>query len=248
MNYNEIKKVVKMYDETAKNIEQIKKVYTEQIYENILTKIRLTKKDIVLDVGCGNGILGNQIKEKCSLYVGMDISFKSLKQYLKISEFTEDQNLLQSISNFIPFKNKLFDISILNGVTEHFSSIELLKNSLAEIERITSKNGKIFLGNNVVPSGIYWEFTWFQNKHPFLQIWYKLYIDFRLWLSKKNVRFAGKWKNIYEPISLKFLKKFFDGRGEVIMTKSATYEINSRKLGKNYKGNRRMDFIIKLNY
>jgi len=247
MNYNEIKKIEKLYDDTAKNIDQVKKAYTNEVYENILTKIKLTEKDRILDVGCGSGILGSKIKEKSVLYVGLDISFESLKQFFKINEFENKPNLVQSITNAIPFKDDLFNISILNGVTEHFSSMELLKNTLEEMERVTSKDGRIFLGNNVVPSGIYWEFTWFQNKHPFLQVWYKLYIDCRLWLSKKNNRFAGKWKNMYSPISPNFVKKFFGGRGEAIISKSASYEINKKKSGKNYKGNRRMDFTIKLN-
>ena len=66
----------------------------------------------------------------------------------------------------------------------------------------------------------------------------------RKWLAK-NPKLAGKWKSTHNEISPKFIKEFFTNH-KVIQSKASAYTVKQRILESKYKGNRRADFLIKL--
>ena len=70
------------------------------------------------------------------------------------------------------------------------------------------------------------------------------YLKIRKWLSK-NPKFAGKWKSIHNEISPKFINDFFSDH-DVQQSNASAYSVKKQKLGSNYKGNRRADFLIQL--
>jgi len=73
----------------------------------------------------------------------------------------------------------------------------------------------------------------------------KRYIDFRVWLAKRNIKLAGKWKNYYRVVSPELVKQVF-GSQKVVSSKSFLYAKKEKISGTKYHGNRRMDFVIKL--
>ena len=132
----------------------------------------------------------------------------------------------------------------MNSVTMYLSRQELEK-TLFEIERISSKGATIFIGDNVIPSGSYWELSWFQNLNTNKQRMVKPYIKFRKWLAKKDSKLAGKWKNLHEEVSPDFIKKYFENVGQVFVTKSATAKVKEKKF-ERVGTSKREDFVIKL--
>ena len=215
------------------------------ICDEIYKKIGIRQDDSVLELGCGSGILGNWIKNRCRLYVGTDLSLQMLNIFLK-SDIKMKSNLIQGITDMVPFMNNVFDVVILNGVTMYFHNDKTLERTLTEMKRLSKTNGTIFLGENITSAGSPWEFTWFQDLPPLGKIFAKLYIKIRKGLAKRIPRLAGKWKFVYREISPKIINKVFDNAEFINESMAATLKIKYQIFGNQYKGNRRTDFVIKL--
>lgn len=253
MKKNDLKKVAQYYDKRAKNSDQIQaagqwggKEFMPLICEEICKKINIKKSDRVLELGCGSGVLGNWVQDRCDYYAGLDISFFMLKKFQLVIKQDESLDLIQALTDSVPFLDNVFDIVLINGVTMYFHEDSLLDRTLSEIKRVATKNATIFIGENVVPSRKYWEYTWFQNLNLFQQIFAKLYIKMRTWHAKKYPKYAGKWKDFHREVDPNFIKRFFGEKSKVIISDAAAMTIKQKSLGKNWKGNRRMDFVINL--
>ena len=247
----DIKNIEKLYDERAKKVDAAKAAgqwkneeLIPEICQEICNKIGLTQKHRILEIGCGSGVLGNILQNNSAEYIGFDLSFQMLKKFFSENGKNKKPNLFQSVTHLIPFQDETFDVIVMNGVTMYLHDDEILEDTFREMKRITSKNGVIFLGENIIPSGMYWEFVWFQNSSKNKQKIMKPYIDFRRLLASKSDKFAGKWKLIHRDIDPSLIRNSFAGTVE--MSDSASQKIRKKLQGKNYKGNRRVDFVIKL--
>lgn len=214
--------------------------------EEICSKIGIKKEDWVLEVGCGSGVLGSHLQTKCAFYCGFDVSNLMLKKFVDEYGSKCTCNLIQSVTDLIPLRNNLFDVVIMNSVTMYLHDQELLENTLVEIERVSTTNATIFIGDNIIPSGYYWELAWFQNLPAVLKPLAKPYIRIRKWIADKSPKLTGKWKSLHREISPEFVKMFFEGRAEIRQSNAAVYTVRQRILGRKYKGNRRVDFLITL--
>ena len=248
---NKIVEVAKYYDNRAKNSNAIKAAgqwgsekLVPEICKEIIKKINFRKENKILEIGCGSGILGNNLTDHCKLYVGTDISKEMLKKFFDISK--TKPSLFQSISEVLPFSNNFFDVVIMNSVTMHFHQYNQLKNTLNEIQRVAKKDAIIFIGDNVTPSGSYWELSWFQNLNRIEQRVIKPYIKMRKWLAQKNTKFAGKWTEMHAEVNPKFIQEFFKGKGKVTVSESGASYIKNKKQGRYGKSSKRVDFLIQL--
>lgn len=111
---------------------------------------------IVLDIGCGAGILLHFSKAK--LKVGIDFSLDSLK---KGKSFDSSLQLIQADVNYIPFKNNTFPhILAIHMITE-FKKKKDWVNVSEEIKRISAERCEIIIaGANRLSK-------YFQKTHTF---------------------------------------------------------------------------------
>jgi len=248
---DEIKRVQRLYDERINaNLDAVeaagqwgKKEWVEQICEEIFQKIEIKKSDKVIELGCGSGVLGNWLKNYCEKYYGIDLSELMLKTFK--NEITQEYKveLIQAVINKVPIASNSFDVVIANGVSMYLD-LNLLKSTIKEMKRLVKPDGKIFLGENVIPSNTYWEYVWFQKLNPILQNFSKPYIKLRIFLAKNGI-LSGKWRDYYREVSPKLIFDYFE-RGTVTMSDSAAMKIKRKNEGMNWKGNRRVDFLINL--
>lgn len=102
--------------------------------ERIKNAINLIPTDVktVLDVGCGNGIFTNKLKEmsRYDFVVGIDRS-KAALHYVKT------EKILADIGN-LPIKSETFDLVVSMEVLEHLP-VESLSKAMNEISRVTKK-------------------------------------------------------------------------------------------------------------
>ncbi len=96
----------------------------------------------VLDIGCGAGldmfILKNRLPD--SFVAGVDISFPLLKENKRHA----DAIVLNADGSVLPFKNRVFDLVIMNG----FLNLVIDKKFfLAEVGRVLKSNGYIFVAD-----------------------------------------------------------------------------------------------------
>ena len=107
----------------------------------------LSKSDIVLDIGCGNGRHSIPCSYKVKNVIGLDIS----KNLLKITKKKQINNNIMNLSlihsnfKFIPIKNNTIDsiffIASLHNLYNRKNRIESLK----ELNRILKINGKALI-------------------------------------------------------------------------------------------------------
>lgn len=253
-NNNSIKEIQNLYDKRISiSKDSVKaagqwgsKDSVPLICNEITKKINISNNDIVIELGCGSGVLGNWINDRCRSYIGIDLSKKMLNAFKIDSNPKKIPEFIQGLTNFVPFCENTFDVVIINGVTMYLHDEKILKNTLDEMKRIVKSKGTIFIGENIIPSGYAWEFSWFQKLSPIIQNFAKFYVNFRKEIAQKNIKFAGKWKVIHKDISPEFIQNYFQSLGKVSQSKSAARTIKEQKLGLKYRGNRRVDFVIKL--
>ena len=216
------------------------------ICQEICDKIKLTKQDKVLEVGCGNGILGSIMKKKCDYFVGLDISFGMLQKFKEIEDDNTKLNIIQSSADYIPLKDNTFDKIIMVAVTQYLND-ELFQKTLTELERITKPDGLVFIGDNVSPSYWLWELNWYLRLPKFFQFFAKIYAKIRRKIAKSFPRIGGKWRFLHNEVSKNSINDYFKHRANIVESDSALYVVRKKMDQGNYKGNKRKDFIIKLN-
>jgi len=87
-----------------------------------LSSIDLEKDCLVLDAGCGTGLLFKHVGGPVKLLVGIDISSKILKEAKKYAKQLRTVAVVRADADFAPFQNDVFDatfaITLLQNVPD----------------------------------------------------------------------------------------------------------------------------------
>lgn len=104
---------------------------TDSIRQKALRMMELIPEDVktILDVGCGNGIITNELSSKWDV-TGLDSSASAL-EYVKSKK-------IQAYATKIPFENSSFDLVLSSELLEHLKDEDLNK-AVQEISRIACK-------------------------------------------------------------------------------------------------------------
>jgi len=134
------RQVMRHYDRTAK-------FYDTQYHEEQEAKIRaaidnltLNEDNIILDAGCGTGLLFAHIIDKSRFIVGTDISREVLREAMKKAKSYKKVALVLADADNMPFHNRPFNVVF---------AITLLQNTpspratLNEIKRLSKSNATI---------------------------------------------------------------------------------------------------------
>lgn len=123
-----------LYDQTAGIYNRRYREIQEEKYRTLLHKIAFKKIDLILDAGCGTGMLLEKFTQK-HIAVGIDFS----KEMLRIAKSKiKDSNLVRADLNNLPFKDKIF--SKILGITV-IQNIENPQVAVREIARTLQKKG-----------------------------------------------------------------------------------------------------------
>jgi len=76
---------------------------------SVLESLQLRETDLVLDVGCGTGILFRHIEEKVGFIVGLDISRGLLERARNRSRYSSKISLIRADADYLPFPDEIFD-------------------------------------------------------------------------------------------------------------------------------------------
>jgi SAM-dependent methyltransferase len=118
------------------NISELSKVFLRETgYEESI----LSDK-IIVDIGCGHGVMTSKISEISKLAIGIELS-KSIENAYILNK-NINAMYIQGDLQFIAFKNASFDILYSSGVIHHTNNTEL---SLSLVENILKENGTICL-------------------------------------------------------------------------------------------------------
>ena len=131
---------------------EVSKKDIEQIVNQIQKALQLTRKDHLLDLGCGNGALASYLFNNIGKYTGIDFSTYLLQI---ASEFFKPNGLVSYIEgDIIDFMDNLkenngYNKILIYGVISYFKHDDVLK-LLRTIGKRLPEVQRIFIGN--VPS------------------------------------------------------------------------------------------------
>jgi len=119
-------------------------VYDAQYYEEQETKIKtalaefnLKKENLILDAGCGTGLLFPHIAERVKLIVGVDISPCILKEAKKRVKKYSNTTVIIADTDYTPFSNDTFDAVFAVTLLQNMPKP---KQTLNEMKRVTKQN------------------------------------------------------------------------------------------------------------
>ena len=131
------RRVMRDYDVTA-HIYDMR--YEEEQTAKItaaLKRLEIDNRSLVLDVGCGTGLLFNHITEKARTLVGLDISRKTLRHAKKRTANFRNIHLICADADHMPFRRNLFDDTFAFTVLQNTPDPQA---TLNEVRRVAKPN------------------------------------------------------------------------------------------------------------
>jgi ubiquinone/menaquinone biosynthesis C-methylase UbiE len=116
-------------------------------HEFVMAKLGNLSHKIVLDIGCGKGVIGFLIKTEqkdLAYLIGIDLNLEYLRQ-TKLHNVYDD--LILASAETLPFKNKSIDVVIAVEVIEHLSKtkgyvfLEEIEKIVLNLALLTTPNG-----------------------------------------------------------------------------------------------------------
>lgn len=122
-------KIKQDYDQTAKHYN---KRYSEAQFLKYSVLDSLNIEELVLDLGCGTGLLATHLKRSV---VGIDLSFEMCK-------LVKQEKVVCGDVDFLPFKDKTFSSVLSFTVLQNLSSVEL---TIKEIKRVAGPDALVVI-------------------------------------------------------------------------------------------------------
>ncbi|MEM2091767.1 MAG: methyltransferase domain-containing protein [Candidatus Bathyarchaeia archaeon] len=140
--WEEKRRVIRHYDRLAKIYDSLYGDEQRLKIKEILNAIDLCWSDLVLDVGCGTGLLFGHIHDLVSAIVGVDISLGALmvaKDFIKRIGL-KNVSLVRADADYLPFKDGIFDKVFAITLLQNLPNPIL---TLHEILRVSKKDSLI---------------------------------------------------------------------------------------------------------
>jgi ubiquinone/menaquinone biosynthesis C-methylase UbiE len=127
--------VKKRYDSTAQIYDARYKEEQEAKYRAAIENLTLSMDSVVLDAGCGSGLLFEHLANKVATVVGIDIS----RQLLQIAKPRSKQNasisLVQADADHLPFREETFNILFAFTILQNMPKPTKTLNELKSVAR-----------------------------------------------------------------------------------------------------------------
>ena len=154
-------RISSIYDEVF----VVHKVHAETIL-NVLEDIYLGQEDetLILDLGCGTGMLSSMLADNGFKVIGLDLSFESLCVLRK--KHISQLSVIQAEANSLPIADGSFQVVVCLGVWRHFPDLQKI---ISEVSRILTTDGSFVVG--YFPPDIAGAIQVKQNRWGKLLIW-----------------------------------------------------------------------------
>lgn len=150
--YDEVKKEKSQWDEKARTIQDevelrghlknpVKQVNKSRrtIYK---TFEKSGKRNLLLDVGCGNGLFTAPLVDLFNFVVGVDFSKEMIKH---CKEKRDNIDFIVASATDLPLKDKVFDAIMSVSVLQHIRPKSAVEKVLREMSRVTTNDSYGFL-------------------------------------------------------------------------------------------------------
>jgi amino acid adenylation domain-containing protein len=114
-------------------------------------RIKELRPKKVLEIGCGVGLLLQDLAPQCEVYVGTDFSASAIEQLRHWMSSRKDLGhvalLQRSAAELRGLEAGSFDTVVLNSVVQYFPDIEYFLRVLQEAVRLLGPGGTVFIGD-----------------------------------------------------------------------------------------------------
>ncbi len=136
------RKVMRHYDRLAGTYDLQYAEEQEAKIEAALSDVHLERDNVVLDLGCGTGLLFHHIGNSVEILAGIDVSTRTLKEAKKRTKKFQNLALLRAEADYTPFPSQTFDIVVAMTLLQNTPNPQ---RTLIEIKRIAKQNATIIL-------------------------------------------------------------------------------------------------------
>jgi ubiquinone/menaquinone biosynthesis C-methylase UbiE len=138
--WSQKRKVMRRYDLTAQLYEMRYAEEQEAKYKAALENMNIAYDSLVLDVGCGVGLLFSHVTAKAQVIVGVDVSKKLLFHAKVRAKNFRNVHLVQADADHLPFRTGSFNVVFAFTVLQNMPKpLETLN----EIKRTAKHNASI---------------------------------------------------------------------------------------------------------
>jgi len=137
MAWRSKRKVMHAYNVTAEIYDGRYSLEQHRKYRKALENVDVSGVN-VLDVGCGSGLFFDEVTDKASMVVGVDVSKKLLIKATR--RVAKNMHVLQADADHLPFKDGAFQAAFSFTVLQNLPKPQ---RTLQEIRRVTGKGCKI---------------------------------------------------------------------------------------------------------
>lgn len=117
------------------------------ILRDILDKIKVSKNDIVLDIGCAHGLYDIELSKLSSLVVGMDYSKEFLHRAKRNLENDLSIRILGGDVRAIPCRRGVFTKVVCYNMFHYLGDVPTVKSTLTDIKRVCKPDAVILIGD-----------------------------------------------------------------------------------------------------
>lgn len=120
---------------------QITQKGLKDIIDTARNLLSLKTTDILLDVGCGAGLLTDQLVNYAGIIVGIDASSKMLGRASKESKFIR----VIALADCLPFPNRSFDKIFCHSIFQYFPNHQYAAKVVTEMLRVMKPGGRCLI-------------------------------------------------------------------------------------------------------
>jgi len=135
--WNKKRNIVHHYNRLAKVYDTQYAGEQKAKIEAALSDVHVNKDSLVLDVGCGTGLLFPYIANGVQLLIGIDISRKLLRKAKTCKKRYPNTHILLADADHLPFQDQtfhtIFAITLLQNISNRLTTLQ-------EIKRVSKKH------------------------------------------------------------------------------------------------------------
>jgi ubiquinone/menaquinone biosynthesis C-methylase UbiE len=134
------RRVMRRYNATAPSYDEQYREEQEAKYRKALEHVNAAADGLVLDVGCGTGLLFTHIAGAAQAVVGVDISRGLLLKAKEQAGKFRNVYLVRADGDHLPFQNGFFSVVFAFTVLQNMPKPKV---TLGELKRVTKSDGDI---------------------------------------------------------------------------------------------------------
>ncbi|HKZ87922.1 MAG TPA: class I SAM-dependent methyltransferase [Candidatus Bathyarchaeia archaeon] len=129
--WNHKRTVMRDYNETAHLYDMRYAEEQEAKYKEAFEDLEVARHNVVLDVGCGTGLLFRHVAPKTEMVVGVDISRNLLLKAKTRAEQHPEVHAVQADADHLPFKTEVFSLifafTVLQNMPKPLETLQEIK-------------------------------------------------------------------------------------------------------------------------